>query len=112
MAIRTDLQTNSMNIYSHPENYSPPSSNESDSSSSSTSSTTNSTSLMNSIHSQLCICPNRDCVIHDIQRLTTIPSELSTTSNPTYGNKNLLLYYAHLERCRRHGLNFHQNIPL
>ncbi|UJR38562.1 hypothetical protein I4U23_031228 [Adineta vaga] len=102
MAIRTDLQTN----YSPSENYSPPSSTESDSSSSSS---INSSNPLNLIHSQLCICPNQDCVIHDRQRLMNIPTELTHTLNPTYGNKNLLLYYAHLERCRRHGLTLHQN---
>ena len=85
-------------------NYSPPSSTESDSSSSS-----NSTSLTNSIDSQLCTCPNIDCVIHDRRREINLPVELSTTLNPTYGNNNRLLYYAHLERCRRHGQNIHQD---
>ncbi|CAF3788396.1 unnamed protein product [Rotaria magnacalcarata] len=85
-------------------NYSPPSSTSSDSSSS-----TNSTSSLNSIHSQLCTCPNIDCVIHDRRRSTNLPVELTSISNPTYANNNLLLYYAHLERCRRHGQNIHQD---
>lgn len=63
---------------------------------------------MNSIDDQLCRCPNEDCVIHDHGRSKTIPEELQSNSNPIYGNQNLLLHYAHLERCRRHGLHFHQ----
>lgn len=63
----------------------------------------------NSIEEQLCRCPNDDCVIHDKRRSGNIPEELQTNSNPIYGNQNLLLYYAHLERCRRHGQHFHQH---
>ncbi|CAF0832008.1 unnamed protein product [Rotaria sordida] len=104
MATKNDSQINSTNTFSIAANYSPPSSTASDSSSSS-----NSTSSSNPIHSQLCTCPNTDCVIHDRRRSTNIPVELTSSSNPTYGNNNLLLYYAHLERCRRHGQNIHQD---
>lgn len=95
----------STRITTVPGNYSPPSSTGSDSSSSSA----NSALSTNSIHTQLCICPSIDCVIHDHRRSTTLPQELTSNSNPTYGNNNLLLYYAHLERCRRYGQNIHQN---
>jgi len=104
LRISFDSFFSSTNSFSISGNYSPPSSNESDSSSS-----TNSTLSSNSIHSQLCTCPNQDCVIHDRRRSMNVPVELTSTSNPTYGNNNLLLYYAHLERCRRHGQNIHQD---
>jgi len=105
VATRNNCQSNSTNSVSIAGNYSPPSSTGSDSSSS----TTNSTSLSTRIDSQLCTCPNEDCVIHDHRRSTNIPLELRSNTNPIYGNNNLLLYYAHLERCRRYGQNIHQD---
>jgi len=106
-ATRTNPQSNSANNTNHSVdgNYSPPSSISSDSSSS----TINSTCTSNPLHNQLCRCPNRDCVIHDNRHSSNLPVELTTHSNPTYGYNNLLLYYAHLERCRRHGQNIHQD---
>lgn len=41
--------------------------------------------------------------------IANLPSELTQHVNPIYANKNLLLYYAHLERCRRYGNQIHQN---
>lgn len=88
-------------------NLSPPSSTESDSSSSTSSILIE--NLSNSLHIQLCRCPNVDCVIHDIQYSSRIPSELSSIdSNSNYIKNNLLLHYAHLERCRRHGQHIHR----
>ncbi|CAF3445574.1 unnamed protein product [Rotaria socialis] len=104
IATRHNSPSDASNTVTISGNYSPPSSTSSDSSSS-----TNSISSLNSLHSQLCTCPNIDCVIHDRRRSTNLPVELTSISNPTYANNNLLLYYAHLERCRRHGQNIHQD---
>lgn len=57
-------------------------------------------------HIQLCRCPSKDCVVHGNN---SVPLDLTTDRNPTYGKTNLLLYYAHLERCRRHGTQIHEN---
>ncbi|CAF1410778.1 unnamed protein product, partial [Didymodactylos carnosus] len=49
---------------------------------------------------------NPDCVVHNNDSL---PQELTRNDNPSYYEQNLLLYYAHLERVRRHGTNIHSS---
>ncbi|CAF1096609.1 unnamed protein product, partial [Didymodactylos carnosus] len=60
---------------------------------------------------QLCLCRfshqhNPDCVIHNNP---SPPQELTHNDNPSYYEKNLLLYYAHLARVKRHGTNIHSH---
>ena len=70
-------------------------------------STESDSSTRSSINScQLCRCPSNDCVIHH-RHSNEIPEDLRSDRNPTYGSNNLLLHYAHLERCRRYGTNLH-----